>query len=105
MAFNQGSDLAGLHPLPIFNPEELENALQQETSDLLDRLLCAFLSNVLNRKKPIEPNGYARALSDLVNSKVKSFEFDLGYNPLTAEGFTALTPDLKASINRTHFYP
>ncbi|KAF7730453.1 hypothetical protein EC973_002260 [Apophysomyces ossiformis] len=98
VAFNQGSDLAGLHTLPAFDPEELENALQQENSDLLEQLLCAFLSNVLNRKKPIEPSSYARALSDLVSSKVRSFEFDLGYNPLTAEGFKALTPEHKLTL-------
>ena len=38
----------------LIHPQDLERAVATPESDLLDDLLGSFLSNVLNRKKPLQ---------------------------------------------------
>ncbi|KAI8394185.1 uncharacterized protein BYT42DRAFT_553636 [Radiomyces spectabilis] len=100
--FGSATDLTGVHGFPPFQPDMLENALLRNNPDLMDELLCAFVSNALNRKKAIEGNHYNRALFDLINTKLKSFDFDLNANPLAGgTDFHSLTPNIKLKILRS----
>ncbi|ORZ23432.1 hypothetical protein BCR42DRAFT_318876 [Absidia repens] len=97
--FFDRSDIASIYPIPFFTPKILEDALFTDTHDLLDQLMCSFLSNALNRKKLIESASSTRPLNDYLNAKLRSQDFDLGYNPLSLqEGFKGLTSDLKLKI-------
>ncbi|KAI8149368.1 hypothetical protein BJV82DRAFT_505051 [Fennellomyces sp. T-0311] len=77
-------------------PQDLERALAMQTSDLLDDLLGSFLSNVLNRKKPLDKQ-YVKELSKLINSK--GSEIDLDRNPFQkASSFGVLSASVKLRI-------
>ncbi|KAI8093599.1 uncharacterized protein BX664DRAFT_278677 [Halteromyces radiatus] len=93
------SDIAPLYPIPFITPKILEDAILHDSQDILDPLMCAFLSNALNRKKLIESSSSTRPLNDYINAKVRSQDFDLGYNPLPSQqGFNGLEPDMKLKI-------
>ncbi|KAL0077691.1 hypothetical protein J3Q64DRAFT_1641266 [Phycomyces blakesleeanus] len=91
---------AGLYPFPKFQPEDLEHALlQTEESDLMDQILCSFLSNALNRKKGVD--GCSRTLQELITTKIKAFECDLTENPLlNHNNFHSLAPEVKLNLLR-----
>ncbi|KAI9011976.1 hypothetical protein CLU79DRAFT_771476 [Phycomyces nitens] len=93
---------AGLYPFPAFQPEDLEHALlQTKESELMDQILCSFLSNALNRKKVVEINACTRTLQDLISTKIKTFECDLIENPLINNAnFHSLAPEVKLNLLR-----
>ncbi|CAG8824875.1 20351_t:CDS:2 [Gigaspora margarita] len=67
-----------------FWPEELEGALATEAdSDLIDQVHCIFLTNCLNRTKPVSRQVWRKLLSETIDQKLKkSYQFYRDYNPL-----------------------
>ncbi|CAG8515873.1 7602_t:CDS:2 [Cetraspora pellucida] len=67
-----------------FWPEELEGALATEAdSDLIDQVHCIFLTNCLNRTKPVSRQSWRKLLSETIDQKLKkSYQFYRDYNPL-----------------------
>ncbi|KAI7857931.1 hypothetical protein BDC45DRAFT_499699 [Circinella umbellata] len=91
----------GIHSFPELQPEDLEQALEMETSELLNDLLSSFLSNILNRKKRVDNKHIFKELSKLINTKVQTFEINLGYNPLSeVSSFENLSAPVKLNILR-----
>ncbi|KAI7872902.1 hypothetical protein BDF14DRAFT_1716658 [Spinellus fusiger] len=89
-----------LHSFPEYQPEDLEHGLQQSSSDLVDQLVCSFLSNALNRKKAVE-GSYVRTLQEMINGKIKAYEFDGEINPMADyNNFHDMSPDIKLSLLR-----
>ncbi|KAI9484759.1 hypothetical protein BDB00DRAFT_113266 [Zychaea mexicana] len=92
----------GIHPFPDLQPEDLEQALHLESSELLDDLLGSFLSNVLNRKKRLESKHHVKELSKLINTKLQALEVNLDHNPLSqVSSFGALPAAVKLKILRS----
>ncbi|CAG8642150.1 12021_t:CDS:2, partial [Dentiscutata heterogama] len=67
-----------------FWPEELEGALATEAdSDLIDQVHCIFLTNCLNRTKPVSRQVWRKLLSETIDQKLKkNYQFYRDYNPL-----------------------
>ncbi|CAG8510708.1 4835_t:CDS:2 [Ambispora gerdemannii] len=68
-----------------FWTEDFEEALQtHEESELLERMICVFLTNFLNRKKLIETNNYQALLSTAIDQHIEqdNQSFYLDHNPL-----------------------
>ncbi|SAL96335.1 hypothetical protein [Absidia glauca] len=99
-------DLATLFPTPVISPQILEDAVVNDAHGLLGDLMRAFLSNAMNRKKPLLPENSDRLLFSYIGSKLQVDDFDLGYNPLANHGsFEGLTPELKVSEARMNSQP
>ncbi|ORX58683.1 hypothetical protein DM01DRAFT_1333298 [Hesseltinella vesiculosa] len=92
------TDIAPIFAPPAITPQSLEQAIVDNRPDLLNDLLCAFLSNALNRKKLIEIGPTTRVLQEQINLKLQTQEFDLGYNPVTSKGFVVLEGLTKLKI-------
>ncbi|KAG2220151.1 hypothetical protein INT45_013849 [Circinella minor] len=91
----------GIHSFPDLQPEDLEQALEMETSELLNNLLSSFLSNILNRKKRVDNKHIFKELSKLINTKLQTFEINLDYNPLSeVSSFENLSAPVKLNILR-----
>ncbi|KAI9260638.1 hypothetical protein BDA99DRAFT_512727 [Phascolomyces articulosus] len=89
----------GIHSFPDFQPEDLEQALTMETSELLDDLLSSFLSNILNRKKRLDNKHVFKELSRLINAKLQTFEINVDHNPLSqVSSFNNLSAPVKLNI-------
>ncbi|KAI8091042.1 uncharacterized protein B0P05DRAFT_528499 [Gilbertella persicaria] len=98
--FNKQHDIApNFFKLPDFTPEELEQELRKEESELVHGIICACLGNTLNRKNPVE--SYKMALQQLVQDKIKAYEIDFESNPLVKQPFSTLSIDIKLSILRS----
>ncbi|KAK7888208.1 hypothetical protein LTR67_009085 [Exophiala xenobiotica] len=55
--------------LTAIGPQDIERGISGETPDeLVEKLLCALLGLVLNRKKEVERGHYGRALEDAISS-------------------------------------
>ncbi|CAG8619381.1 12038_t:CDS:2 [Ambispora leptoticha] len=67
-----------------FWPEEFERTLYSSSTDeLLEEIHCAFLTNVLNRKKAVERNTWKKFLTDTIDQHLKKrSDFYLDYNPM-----------------------
>ncbi|CAG8584691.1 4351_t:CDS:2 [Ambispora gerdemannii] len=67
-----------------FWPEEFEQTLYSSSTDeLLEEIHCAFLTNVLNRKKAVERNTWRKFLTDTIEQHLKKrSDFCLDYNPM-----------------------
>ncbi|KAI9265790.1 hypothetical protein EDC94DRAFT_604113 [Helicostylum pulchrum] len=87
------------YKLPDFMPEELEQEIQKQESDLIRNIICASLGNLLNRKNPIE--SFKISLCQTVNDKMKAFEIDLETNPLSKSEFNSLDTDVKLYLLRS----
>ncbi|CDH52025.1 predicted protein [Lichtheimia corymbifera JMRC:FSU:9682] len=81
-------------------PEELEEALRLENSQLVDDLLCSFLNNALNRKKPIAIQQCGKELTKMINASIKSGDLSWKTNPLYIKSFGELEPSEKLTILR-----
>ncbi|CAO3640255.1 unnamed protein product [Cunninghamella blakesleeana] len=94
------SDIISIYSPPHFTPKSLEEAIYQDNNELLDKLMCCFLSNALNRKKLLEVQHTTRPLYEYINSKIRSNDFNLDHNPLTGQqtSFQYLTSDIKLKI-------
>ncbi|KAI7901107.1 uncharacterized protein BX663DRAFT_514933 [Cokeromyces recurvatus] len=84
------------YPLPEFTPQDLEEEIQKEESELIHKIICASLGNALNRKNYVE--SFKNSLHQIVADKIKSFEIDLEVNPLNKQNFNSLSIELKLYI-------
>ncbi|KAG0262864.1 hypothetical protein DFQ27_002074 [Actinomortierella ambigua] len=70
------------YPLHTISEQDLEAALfATSTNDTLEQIHCNLLSNMQNRKKAVEKSSWQRALSEALDSKVRSGELEF-QNPL-----------------------
>ncbi|KAL1957687.1 hypothetical protein VTO42DRAFT_5664 [Malbranchea cinnamomea] len=82
--------------LPHFGPQEIERGVTDIVpGDHIERLLCALIGLVLNRKKDVERGHYQRALEEAVQTHAadwpRSWE---GKNPLHGgRTFASMTPE------------
>ncbi|CAG8489502.1 421_t:CDS:2 [Ambispora leptoticha] len=90
-----------------FWTEDFEEALQtHEESELLEKMICVFLTNFLNRRKLIETSNYQALLSTAIDQHIEQNDqsFYLDHNPLKHRdgkiNFFALDTKDKISILR-----
>ncbi|KAJ5947709.1 hypothetical protein N7466_000724 [Penicillium verhagenii] len=87
--------------LPHFGPQDIERGVEDTTpGEYIERLLCALLGLVLNRKKDVERNHYTRPLEEAIHTHQpqwpKSWE---GKNPLHGgRSFTSMTPEERLEL-------
>ncbi|KAK2742322.1 hypothetical protein FQN57_005410 [Myotisia sp. PD_48] len=90
--------------LPHFGPQDIERGVTELVpGDHIERLLCALLGLVLNRKKDVERGHYQRAFEEAIHTHAsqwpKAWE---GKNPLHGGGsFATMTPDEKLALLKT----
>ncbi|OZJ06530.1 hypothetical protein BZG36_00588 [Bifiguratus adelaidae] len=99
--------LATLQAIPYFEPSQLENDIQDPPTVYEDTILAAiqaaFLNNILNRKKMLEPKAHLQQLADLIDTKIKTFEY-IYENPLKGSGtnleetYRNTSPEIKLEI-------
>ncbi|KAI7879616.1 hypothetical protein K492DRAFT_237803 [Lichtheimia hyalospora FSU 10163] len=89
-----------IYAFPAMQPEELEEALTLENSQLVDDLLCSFLNNALNRKKPLAVQQCSKELTKMINASIKSGDLSWKTNPLYIKSFGELEPNEKLTILR-----
>ncbi|EXJ63165.1 hypothetical protein A1O7_03610 [Cladophialophora yegresii CBS 114405] len=70
--------------LPNYGPQDIERGVSGEVPDeQVERLLCALLGLVLNRKKDVERGHYGRALEDAISAHHNQWPTEWkGHNPL-----------------------
>ncbi|KAF9974114.1 hypothetical protein BGZ73_002612 [Actinomortierella ambigua] len=70
------------YPLHTISEQDLETALfSTSANDTIEQIHCNLLSNMQNRKKAVEKSSWQRALSEALDSKVRSGELEF-HNPL-----------------------
>ncbi|EPB84662.1 hypothetical protein HMPREF1544_08605 [Mucor circinelloides 1006PhL] len=84
------------YKLPLFTPQDLEDEIQKQESELIHQIICACLGNILNRNKPIE--SFKNSLQQLITDKMKAFDIDFEVNPLLKQNYNALPTDVKLYI-------
>ncbi|KAL8939642.1 MAG: hypothetical protein Q9216_003250 [Gyalolechia sp. 2 TL-2023] len=85
--------------LPNYGPQDIEHGVAEILpSEQVERLLCALLGLVLNRKKDIEKGHYQRALEEAVQSHTSQWPLKWeGRNPLHGGGnFNNMSPEQRA---------
>ncbi|KAL4942648.1 hypothetical protein BDV06DRAFT_158974 [Aspergillus oleicola] len=86
---------------PHFGPQDVERGVvESPPGDHIERLLCAFLGLVLNRKKDVERNHYTRPLEEAIQTHVaqwpKTWE---GKNPLHGgRNFASMSPEERLQL-------
>ncbi|KAL4928698.1 uncharacterized protein BDV17DRAFT_298432 [Aspergillus undulatus] len=86
---------------PHFGPQDIERGVvESPPGDHIERLLCAFLGLVLNRKKDVERNHYTRPLEEAIQTHAaqwpKAWE---GKNPLHGgRNFASMSPEERSLI-------
>ncbi|KAK4509945.1 uncharacterized protein ATC70_008095 [Mucor velutinosus] len=84
------------YKLPSFTPQDLEDEIQKQESELIHQIICACIGNILNRNKPVE--SFKNSLQQLITDKMKTFDIDLESNPLLKQNYNALPIDIKLYI-------
>ncbi|KAJ5649563.1 uncharacterized protein N7484_003286 [Penicillium longicatenatum] len=90
--------------LPHFGPQDIERGVEEPIpGEYIERLLCALLGLVLNRKKDVERNHYTRPLEEAIHTHQlqwpKAWE---GRNPLHgSRSFTTMTPEERLELLRS----
>ncbi|GAM34888.1 hypothetical protein TCE0_015f02767 [Talaromyces pinophilus] len=82
--------------LPHYGPQDIEQGVQDSTpGEHVERLLCALIGLVLNRKKDVEKGHYQRALEEAVQTHVSQWPRAWeGKNPLHGgRTFTTMNPE------------
>ncbi|KAM0804697.1 hypothetical protein BDR22DRAFT_834584 [Usnea florida] len=82
--------------LPHYGPQDIERGVVDPIpGDQVERLLCALLGLVLNRKKDIEKGHYTRALEEAIQTHSSQWPYAWnGRNPLHGGGsFNKMTPE------------
>ncbi|KAK5706715.1 hypothetical protein LTR97_001705 [Elasticomyces elasticus] len=90
--------------LPNYGPQDIERGVtDQPPSPEVQNLLCALLSLVLNRKKPVERGHHGRALEEAVLSNKAQWPHSWnGVNPLHGpRDFNMLSPLERLNLLRT----
>ncbi|KAL6232150.1 hypothetical protein BDW75DRAFT_218408 [Aspergillus navahoensis] len=87
--------------IPHFGPQDIERGVvESPPGDHIERLLCALLGLVLNRKKDVERNHYTRPLEEAVQTHAsqwpKAWE---GKNPLHGgRNFASMSPEERLQL-------
>ncbi|OKL57549.1 hypothetical protein UA08_07134 [Talaromyces atroroseus] len=82
--------------LPHYGPQDIESGVQDTTpGEHVERLLCALIGLVLNRKKDVEKGHYQRALEEAVQTHSSQWPRAWeGKNPLHGgRTFNTMTPE------------
>ncbi|KAH8702504.1 hypothetical protein BGW36DRAFT_356621 [Talaromyces proteolyticus] len=82
--------------LPHYGPQDIERGVQDTTpGEHVERLLCALIGLVLNRKKDVEKGHYQRALEEAVQTHSSQWPRAWGgKNPLHGGGsFNTMSPE------------
>ncbi|KAJ5735943.1 uncharacterized protein N7483_001068 [Penicillium malachiteum] len=89
--------------MPHFGPQDIERGLEESPpGEYVERLLCALLGLVLNRKKDVERNHYTRPLEEAISTHQsqwpKAWE---GKNPLHGgRSFATMSPEERLELLR-----
>ncbi|EPS34396.1 hypothetical protein PDE_09360 [Penicillium oxalicum 114-2] len=89
--------------LPHFGPQDIEKGVEGPVpGEWIERLLCALLGLVLNRKKDVERNHYTRPLEEAIHTHQsqwpKAWE---GKNPLHGgRSFATMSPEERLELLR-----
>ncbi|KAH0846986.1 hypothetical protein FOPE_11362 [Fonsecaea pedrosoi] len=87
--------------LPNYGPQDIERGVAGELPDeQVERLLCALLGLVLNRKKDVERGHYGRALEDALSTNHSQWPTEWkGVNPLHGgTTFNSMSPEQRLSL-------
>lgn len=87
--------------LSHYGPQDIERGVEDPTpGDQVERLLCALLGLVLNRKKDIEKGHYTRALEEAIQTHSSQWPRPWnGKNPLHGGGsFNKMTPEERLTL-------
>ncbi|KIX94269.1 uncharacterized protein Z520_09979 [Fonsecaea multimorphosa CBS 102226] len=87
--------------LPNYGPQDIERGVAGELPDeQVERLLCALLGLVLNRKKDVERGHYGRALEDALSANHSQWPTEWkGVNPLHGgKSFNNMSPEERLSL-------
>ncbi|KAL4761288.1 uncharacterized protein BDW70DRAFT_150164 [Aspergillus foveolatus] len=86
---------------PHFGPQDIERGVSESPpGDHIERLLCALLGLVLNRKKDVERNHYTRPLEEAVQTHASQWPKAWGgKNPLHGgRNFASMSPEERSLI-------
>ncbi|KAJ5099765.1 hypothetical protein N7532_006766 [Penicillium argentinense] len=90
--------------LPHYGPQDIERGVVEDPpGEYIERLLCALLGLVLNRKKDVERNHFTRPLEEAISTHhsqwPKAWE---GKNPLSGgRSFATMTPEERIELLRS----
>ncbi|KAL8796212.1 MAG: hypothetical protein Q9182_007410 [Xanthomendoza sp. 2 TL-2023] len=87
--------------LPHYGPQDIEaGVVETVPGEQVERLLCALLGLVLNRKKEIEKGHYGRALEEAIQSHTSQWPSKwMGKNPLHRGGsFNNMSPEERLTL-------
>ncbi|KAM5456287.1 hypothetical protein MaudCBS49596_001309 [Microsporum audouinii] len=90
--------------LPHYGPQDIEKGVVEPApGDHVERLLCALLSLVLNRKKDVERGHYQRALEEAIQTHQSQWpKAWQGKSPLVnGGGFMTMTPEERIQLLAT----
>ncbi|PGH23416.1 hypothetical protein AJ80_02526 [Polytolypa hystricis UAMH7299] len=90
--------------LPNYGPQDIERGVTDNPpSDHIERLLCALIGLVLNRKKDVERGHYQRALEEVIQTHSSQWPKAWnGKNPLHGGGtFAAMSPTERVTLLKT----
>ncbi|RMD41490.1 hypothetical protein DV735_g3641, partial [Chaetothyriales sp. CBS 134920] len=90
--------------LSHYGPQDIENGVSGELPDeQVERLLCALLGLVLNRKKEVERGHYGRALEEAIASNHNQWPTAWnGANPLHGgKSFSTMSPEERLVLLKT----
>ncbi|KAK2825675.1 hypothetical protein FQN49_007477 [Arthroderma sp. PD_2] len=90
--------------LPHYGPHDIEKGVVEPApGDHIERLLCALLGLVLNRKKDVERGHYQRALEEAIQTHQSQWpKAWQGKSPLSGGGaFATMTPEERIQLLRT----
>ncbi|KAJ0420879.1 hypothetical protein BJY00DRAFT_283155 [Aspergillus carlsbadensis] len=86
---------------PHFGPQDIERGVAEPApGDHIERLLCALLGLVLNRKKDVERNHYQRPLEEAIQTHAAQWpKAWQGKNPLHGgRNFASMTPEERLQL-------
>ncbi|RAH44761.1 uncharacterized protein BO95DRAFT_483043 [Aspergillus brunneoviolaceus CBS 621.78] len=89
---------------PHFGPQDIERGVAESTpGDHIERLLCALLGLVLNRKKDVDRNHYTRPLEEAIQTHAPQWPRAWqGKNPLHGgNNFTTMKPEERLLLLKT----
>ncbi|KAJ5995029.1 hypothetical protein N7481_002006 [Penicillium waksmanii] len=90
--------------LPHYGPQDIERgAVDSPPGDYIERLLCALLGLVLNRKKDVERNHYTRPLEEAIQTHQSQWpKLWAGKSPLSGgRSFATMTPEERIELLRS----
>ncbi|KAJ5304117.1 Spo12 [Penicillium atrosanguineum] len=90
--------------VPHFGPQDIERGVEESPpGEYIERLLCALLGLVLNRKKDVERNHYTRPLEEAISTHQSQWpKAWQGRNPLHGgRSFMTMAPEERLELLRS----